>query len=35
MEVWLKNIIYWFSEGQTDFGMPRGAERSLALNEPG
>ena len=34
VEVWLKNILYWFIMGETHFGMPRGAERSLALNEP-
>ena len=34
MEVWTKNILYWSIEGQTRFGMPRGAEIYLALNEP-
>ena len=29
-----KNILYQFIEGQTHFGMPRGAKVSLALNEP-
>jgi hypothetical protein len=26
-----KNILYWFTEGQTHFGMPKGAKMSLAL----
>ena len=34
VEVWAKNILYQFIEGQTHFGMPRGAKMSLALNEP-
>jgi hypothetical protein len=34
VEVWPKNILYRLIEGQTHFGMPRGAEMSLALNEP-
>jgi hypothetical protein len=29
----MKNILYRFIKGQTDFGMPRGAKMSLALNE--
>ena len=29
----MKDILYWFVEGQTYFGMPRGAKMSLALNE--
>ena len=33
VEVWMKDILYWFIEGQTYFGMPRGAKMSLALNE--
>ena len=28
-----KNILYWFIEGQSHFGLPRGAKISLALNE--
>ena len=27
-------VLYNCSEGQTDFGIPRGAKMSLALNEP-
>ena len=27
-------ILYQFMEGQTDFGMPRGAMMILALNKP-
>ena len=34
MEVCTKNILYWLIEGQTHFGMPRGAKMSLALSEP-
>ena len=34
VEVLTKNILYWFMKGQTHFGMPRGAEMSLALHEP-
>ena len=34
VEVGMKNNLYQFSEGQTHFGMPRGATLSLALNEP-
>ena len=34
MEVSTKNSLYQFIEGQTHFGMARGAEMSLALNEP-
>jgi hypothetical protein len=34
VEVWTKNILYWFMKGQTHFGMPRGAKMSLALHEP-
>jgi hypothetical protein len=34
MEVWTKDILYWFIEGQTHIGMPRGAKMNLALNEP-
>ena len=33
VEVWTKNILCWFIEGQTHFGMPRGARITLALNE--
>ena len=29
----MKNILYWFIEGQTHQGMPRGAKVSLTLNE--
>ena len=29
----MKNILYWFIEGQTHFGMPRGAKIGLVLNE--
>ena len=29
VEVWSKNILYWFIEGQTSFGMPSGAKLSL------
>jgi hypothetical protein len=28
----MKNILYWFIEGQTYFGMSRGAKLRLALN---
>ena len=34
VEVWTKNILYRFMEGQTHFGMPRGVKMSLALHEP-
>jgi hypothetical protein len=30
----VKNILYRFIAAQTHFGMPRGAQMSLALNEP-
>ena len=30
----MKNILYRFIEGQTHFGMSRGAMMSLAINEP-
>ena len=30
----MKNILYRFIEGQTHFMQPRGAEMTLALNEP-
>ena len=33
MEVSTKNILYQFIEGQTHFGIARGAEMSLVLNE--
>ena len=33
MEVQTKNILYWCVEGQTNFGMPRAAKISVALNE--
>ena len=33
VEVWMKNILHRFIKGQTHFGMPRGAEVNLALNE--
>ena len=29
----MKNILYQFIEGQSHFGMPRGARMSLALHE--
>ena len=29
----MKNILYWFIEGQTHFGMPRGAKIGLVLNK--
>ena len=29
----MKNVLYWFIEGQIHFGKPRGAKMSLALNE--
>ena len=29
----MKNILYWFNEGETYFGMSRGGELSLAPNE--
>jgi hypothetical protein len=35
VEVWTKNILYRFMEGQTHFGMPkRGVKTSLTLHEP-
>ena len=33
MEVCTKNILYLLNEGQTHFGMPRGAKMSLNLTE--
>jgi hypothetical protein len=33
VEVHMKNILYQFIEGQTHFGMPKGAKMSLTLNE--
>jgi hypothetical protein len=33
VEVWTKNILFWFNEGQIILGMPRGSKMSLALNE--
>ena len=30
----MKNILHGLNEGQTHFGMPRGAKMSLTLNEP-
>ena len=30
----MKNIPYWFIEGHTHWGVPRGARMSLILNEP-
>ena len=33
VKVWTKNILYWFIEIQTHFGM-LSAKLSLALNEP-
>ena len=32
-EVQTKAILYWFGEGQTQCGKPRGAKMSLVLNE--
>ena len=29
----MKNILYWFNEGQTHFGLPTVAKMSLALND--
>jgi hypothetical protein len=34
VEIRRKNILYQVIEGQTHFGMPRGAKMSLALHEP-
>ena len=34
VEAWTENILYWFTESQTQLGMPRGAKMSLAFNEP-
>jgi hypothetical protein len=34
VEILYKNIIYRFIHGQPHFGMPGGANMSLALNEP-
>ena len=34
VEVWYKNILNRFIEGQTHFGMPSGAKMILILNEP-
>ena len=31
--VWTKNILYQLTKSQTQFGMPRGPEMSLACNE--
>ena len=33
VEVWTKEILYQFIEGQTQFYMPRGAEMSVAVNK--
>jgi len=33
VEVWKKNIAYWFIKGQTHPGMPRGARMAWILNE--
>ena len=33
VELWMKNILYWFNEGSNSSGMPRCAKTSLALNE--
>ena len=30
----MQNILYWFIDGQTHFGIPRDAKWSLTLNEP-
>ena len=30
----MKNFLYQFMEGQPCLGLPRGANMSLALNEP-
>jgi hypothetical protein len=34
VEVWMKNILYWFIEDSIHFGMTRGSKMGLALNEP-
>ena len=34
VEIRRKNILYQVIEGQTHFGMPRGAKMSFALHEP-
>ena len=34
VQVCIKNILYWFIEGQTRLGMPRGIQMSLALTVP-
>ena len=34
VEVYMKNSLYQLIEGQTLFGMPRGAKQSLAPPEP-
>jgi hypothetical protein len=34
VKVWKKYILYPLIEGQTHFGIPRGAKMSLALNTP-
>lgn len=34
VEAWTNDILYQFIEGQTHFGVPRGAKTYLALNEP-
>jgi hypothetical protein len=33
VEVCTKDILYWFIQNQTHFGMPRGAKLTLALNK--
>ena len=33
MEVCTKDILYWFIQNQTHFGMPRDAKLTLALNK--
>ena len=30
----MQNILYWFIEGQTHFGMPRGANMDCSLFKP-
>ena len=33
VEVWTKNSLFWFIEGQIMLGRQRGSKMSLALNE--
>ena len=32
VDISTKNFLYWFIEGQINFGMPRGAKMNLAPN---